>query len=455
MKFREISLVALMLTILSSHAIGQVKDQTKYRRSNLTMVLVEDNDLGKSKDMVINAYNANPFPDKYNQHNIQDKKFATDLLKLTIADYKNAGFYNDTLKSPIDFIKAAKRPLNPIKKLNPEGTIGVVEPSKPELVNMYIDKYIKEKNVAKQVAGTWFNRKPNGDMDWELLKERAMYSATADEKQSGTSQNVTDRLIKDVDIIGNSYVVFNKMEFYANEPVARVIRDAAKIEINKQLAGKPAFLLDKALAGIDKVYETTKEGYTVKCNTYLYQLDWNEQIAKTVNNLFFNNNTIANRAQIWDTTNIFKLKFVGKTTVFSIVTFKLGEKRTEEQIITLQVKRTMDNALAKLQKEYVQFRPVSPIADINPLRAKIGMKEGLEPGQKFELLKIEFDEFGIPKYKNFGSVTVDKKAPIWDNRQGAEPQLDAQGNPIPEVPFTTFKGGKKAEAEVNFIRLVK
>ena len=67
MKFREISLVALMLTILSSHAIGQVKDQTKYRRSNLTMVLVEDNDLGKSKDMVINAYNANPFPDNTGQ----------------------------------------------------------------------------------------------------------------------------------------------------------------------------------------------------------------------------------------------------------------------------------------------------------------------------------------------------------------------------------------------------
>jgi hypothetical protein len=87
--------------------------------------------------------------------------------------------------------------------------------------------------------------------------------------------------------------------------------------------------------------------------------------------------------------------------------------------------------------------------------AKIGMKEGLEPGQKFELLKIEYDEFQIPKYKNFGTVTVDKKAPIWDNRQGAEPQLDAQGNPIPEVPYTTFKGGKKAEAEINFIRLVK
>ena len=135
MKFKETSLVALAFTILSSHAIGQVKDQTKYRRSNLTMVLVEDNDLGKSKDMVINAYNANPFPDKYNQHNIQDKKFATDLLKLTVADYKNAGFYNDTLKSPLDFIKAAKRPLNPIKKLNAEGTLGVVEPSKPELVN--------------------------------------------------------------------------------------------------------------------------------------------------------------------------------------------------------------------------------------------------------------------------------------------------------------------------------
>ena len=99
MKFREIVLVSIALTILSSYSIGQVKDQTKYRRSNLTMVLVEDNDLGKSKDMVINAYNSNPFPDKYNQHIIQDKKFSTDLIKLSISDYKNAGFYNDTLKS--------------------------------------------------------------------------------------------------------------------------------------------------------------------------------------------------------------------------------------------------------------------------------------------------------------------------------------------------------------------
>jgi len=67
------------------------------------MVLVENNDLGKSKDMVINAYNSHPFPDKYNMHSINDKKFSIDQMNLTVQDYKNAGFYTDTLKKITDF----------------------------------------------------------------------------------------------------------------------------------------------------------------------------------------------------------------------------------------------------------------------------------------------------------------------------------------------------------------
>lgn len=447
MKINKNTILSLLLG-LTFTSIAQPND-VKYRRSNLTMVLIEDDDLGKDKDLVIKAYNSNPFPDKYNQHEIADKSFNTNQLKLTVKDYINAGFYKDTLKTPLDFLKAAKKPLNKPRFLNNEKTIAVLEPSEEELTNIYVNKYIEEKKIAKQVVATWFNRSKDGKlMDWSLLKERALYSATASEKSDDTEQALIDKLIKDVDVVGNSFVVFNKMKFYENEPVARMIRDAAKNEIMKQMAGKPEIIVKNAIAAIDKTYDLTKEGYTVQCNTYLYQLDWSELTAKKTQDYFFNNNLIDKRSQIWDTTNLYKMKFVGKTISGSIV---VGGKKSIQEIIDLQVKRTMDNAMAKLQKEYVVFRPVSPIASVNPITAQIGTKEGLEPGQKYEILTAKYDEFGIPKWVRKGKIKVDKKFPVWDNLPGAE-QKDAQGNPLPAA--STFKGGK-AEIGLDYIRLLK
>jgi len=445
-----LSLTALF-AVFSQVSMAQ---ETKYRRSSLTMVLVENNDLGKSKDMVINAYNSHPFPDKYNMHSINDKKFSIDQMNLTVQDYMNAGFYTDTLKKITDFLKAKKKyPLNKIRPLNPDGSIGIVEPTKEELNNIYVNKYISDKKIAKQLVASWYNRTADGKMDWELLKARALYSASEFEKEGESKQALTDKLIKDLDVIGNTFVVFNKMDFYENEPVARIVRDAAKSEAIKSFTGKPEFLLKKALETVEKVYDKTKEGYTVKCNTYLYQLDWSEDVSKKTYNWFFNSN-VKNTKEIWDTTNIYKLKFVGKTTTGSIVTFKIGETRTEEQIISLQVKRTMDNALAKLQRSYPVFRTLTPVSTTNPLTAKIGLKEGVEPGDKYEVLKSVTDEkTGIAEWKSIGKISVDKKEPVWDNRPGAEPLLDASGNPVPEKAFTTFKGGKNA-TEFNFIRFV-
>lgn len=433
---------------------GNSQEELDYRRSSLTMVLIED-DLGKSKDLIIKSYEANPFPDKYNNHEIKDKKFDPSSMQLTIEDYQRAGFYNDTLRTMKDFLMAKKKPLNSIRYVAADSSAAVLEPTKKELLQIYLDKYIREKDLAKQLVATWFNRKDDGSMDWSVIQERGKYSASAEKRDDAKEAALETDFLMDWDLLSNTYTIFNKMEFYENEPAAALIRDAAKAEAMVQLAGKPEVLVNKTMDGIDKVYEKTKEGYTVKCTSFLYQLDWNEEIAEKAKNYLFNNNIDSKMA--WDTTSIFNMNFVGKITSSSIVTFKIGETRTEEQIIDLQIKRTMDNALAKLQKEYVQFRPVSPISSVGPLTARIGMKEGLEPGQTYEILAIEFNEFGLPMYKQIGKVSVDKKAPVWDNRQGAdqEPNLDESGNPIENPEFTTFTGGKKAEPFIHFLRLVK
>lgn len=450
--FLKKTIVLLFLSGSVTQSYSQ-NSPTDYRRSSLTMVLIENNKLGKDKDLITKAYYANPFPDKYNNHIISDKVFDPEKLKLTVQDYLDAGFYKDTLKTVKDFLGAVKKPLNPLRYVAIDSSKAVQEPSPEELNNIYIQKYIKEKGLAKQIVSSWFNLKPDGNYDWELIKERGRYSASAQKIDQANSAAQASDFLMDFELIGNTYTVFNKMTFFENEPAARLIRDAAKIEAAKKLAGKPDVLLQKAYQGIDKVYNKTKEGYTVICNNYLYQLVWNDSIAQKAKTDIFNAPTV--NMQAFNKSDIFKMVFVGKITVSSIVTFKIGEKRTLEQIIDLQVKRTMDNALAKLQKEYVQFRPVSPISSIEPLTAQIGLKEGIEPGQSFEILEQSFNKFGLPVWKSIGKVSVDKKAPIWDNTTGAEAKLDEKGMEIKTPSFTTFKGDKKAQVGLNYIRLIK
>lgn len=446
------TLMSLSLGITSAQ---ESKNALEYRRSSLTMVLAEDDGLGKSKDMVIKSYESYPFPDKYNLHQINDKKFDPASMKLTVEDYRSAGFYNDTLRTFKDFMLALKKPFNAVRYVAADSSAAVLEPSDKELLQIYLGKYIKEKGLAKQIAATWFNRKADGSMDWSVIQERGKYSASAEKSDQAESAALQVDYLMDWDLLTNTYTIFHKMEFYENEPVARLIRDIAKVEAMKKLAGKPEILITKTMEGIDKIYETTKEGYTVKCNAFLYQLDWNEEVATKAKKYLFSNTVDSKTA--WDTADIFKMIFVGKITSASIVTFKIGEKRTEAQIIDLQIKRTMDNALAKLQKEYVQFRPVSPISSIEPLTARIGMKEGVEPGQKFEILEVEFNNLGMPVYVQKEKITVDKKTPVWDNRQGSDQEqvTDESGASVKAPEFTTFKGGKKAQPGLSYIRLIK
>ena len=78
--------------------------------------------------------------------------------------------------------------------------------------------------------------------------------------------------------------------------------------------------------------------------------------------------------------------------------------------------RNIDKGYTKLQKEYDVFKTKTPIINNDPIEAKIGMKEGLEGGEKFDVLEQVWDKHTQTTiYKKVGQVKVDKKN-IWDNR---------------------------------------
>lgn len=439
-------LFALCVLILLTNVATYAQEALKYRRSSLHTVLVETGSF-PNKNAVVNAYNKYPFPDKYNKHTV-----GAELLpkkNLSVNDFKKLGFVYDTLTNPLKISKALVSQKN-LTYLNQEKSKAVVQPAESDSVLFSINKFIEDNKIASNIVQKWYNVDKNMNYNFDLVMERGQYSASAEDKDIAGKMATGKDYFYDEELIGNTFVIFTKLKFYPNEPVARAIQAYALLQAQEI---KVAMVQKKAVEKANDLYETTKEGYTVVTTSYLYQLDWNKETVQAMKDKVFNETDLTKRKNFFETSDILKLKFIGEQTARTLVTFKLGEKRTEEQVIDLSVKRNIDKVYTMLQKEYEVFRPVTPVSTSDPITARIGLKEGVEAGQKFEVLESSIDKkTGLQSWKSIGSVKVDDKLPIWDNTFGAEP---VQGSTTPLTEFTTFKGGTKCIPGMHFLRLKK
>ncbi len=389
---------AVTISFYSIFAIAQDNQkemkETKYRRSSLHTILMESSGFPK-KDQVINAYYSADFPDKYDNHNIGQKSF------------------------------------------NPEKyTTDTVESKTPEV----IEKYLKDEQIAKKLVAKWYNRQPDGSVDGNLISERGAFNASFLDVKTAAASNMGKSLISAAgeELLSNTFVVVSKMKFVENEPIARVIRDGVILSLNNA----NELVRNIGVKAAEKIYEKTKEGYSVWTTSYLYKLKWTPEIKAIFENEMYADKesiTPAIKAKFDNNTDLFQMEFVGSQKSTTLVTFSLKEKRTEEQIISLSVTRNIEKVYAKLQKNFDVFKPKVPLYTGEPITAKIGLKEGIEGGDKFEVLEAVMDEkTGKIEYKSVGTIKVDGDK-IWDNRKNLGDEAPVEG----AVDRTTFKGGKK------------
>jgi hypothetical protein len=405
-----------------------------------------------NKEAVIKSYNEylnSKFPSKYNRHSVGKETFD---IKINDKDFLAYGYLDDTIKNPIAIagLKSGSVKNNFIW-IGSDSLKAVMIPLSSDSNKVKINKFMAESNIARDIVAKWYNKSSDGTCNYDLIMQRGMYGQGV----LGTNdQELKDKINADLDIVANTFVVVNKLKFLPNEPVARVLRDIAILK-SKEI--KVPALQEKAVQLAQAAYEKAKEGYTVWTTSYLYQLDWNEEVFAKFKTTFLDDSKIDLKTA-WDTTQMFKMKFVGESNASSLVLFSLKETRTLEQIIDIAVNRNIDNVFANLQKDFPVFRPVTPILSGAPMTAEIGLKDGLEPGQTYEVLELSTNKKGAPVWSAVGTVKVDKKQPIWDNRAGAEfePVLAEDGTPITTPRFSNFKGGKsKYMAGVSYIRLKK
>lgn len=123
--------------------------------------------------------------------------------------------------------------------------------------------------------------------------------------------------------------------------------------------------------------------------------------------------------------------------------------KTNEELIEIATIRAVDKNISKLQRTFEDFRVKTPLLSGDPIKAKIGLKEGLEKGDKFEVLEQVLDEDGRTSYKRIGTIKVDKKH-IWDNTFMAEEAENAEQT----EDFTLFKGNSNKYASGMLIRQI-
>jgi hypothetical protein len=399
---------AVTISFYSIFAIAQDNQkemkETKYRRSSLHTILMESSSFPKS-DQVISAYYNAPFPDKYDNHNIGAKSFAP------------AKYSADT-----------------------------VESKTPEI----IQQYLKDEQIAKKLVAKWYNRQDDGSFDYNLIGERGAFNASFLDIKTAEQSNDGKGLLQiaGFELINNTFVVVSTMKFVENEPIARAIRDGIILSLNNS----NELVRTIGVKAAEKIYEKAKEGYSVWTTSYLYKLKWDSSVeAVFYDQMYFEKSQVSaeKKSKFDSDKDLFQMEFIGSQKATTLVTFSLKEKRTEEQIINLSVTRNIDKVFAKLQKNFDVFKPKVPLYTGEPITAKIGLKEGLEGGDKFEVLEQIQDKTGKIEYKSIGKIKVDGDK-IWDNRFNLDEQSKTEG----AIDRTTFKGGSKYSSGL-LIRQIK
>ena len=416
------AVIYFMASLLTINVASAQEAKEGYQRSSLHIINIENLNFDNAAKVQA-SYNKYPFPDKYDDHRISNNSVNLGAYKLTQEEKDALGIKDSELGNALSGALSS-------------ATAGILENNSQ--VKNELDKYIKDKKIAQDLVKKWYSIKDDGAFDFSVFNERIKLSMSEEDKQrvqqAAIAQTEIDKMSEK--LINNTFVVFTKLNFVSNAIPAEAIRQVAYAAADK-LSGMLQTIARKAA---DKIYEKASEGYSVWTSAWLYKLEWNEQIYTDLRKTMSSKDKLDINA--FNAMN-FNLEFIGQEKATSLVTFSLkkGEgDRTEDEIIDLSTVRNVDKVFSKLQREYEVFKPLYQLTGVDPFSAKLGMKEGLEGGEKFEILEIRGGE-----YNKIGTIEVDKNK-VWDNRYGAPKQ---------EIEQTYFKGKNKDAREWFYVRLVK
>ena len=388
MKIRNIAIGLVVSIVISVQA---QETDANYRRSSIYSVLVNHTDQQFASE-IKEAFLQIPVPDKFNDHDLS--------VKVLNLDKKLSG--------------ASSEKENPI-----------------------ITEFLDNNKVASRLVGRWFNRDFfTGQCNMELVKERGLYNATEFDKQLASRSARGMAMLQDAgeDLIGNTFVLVNDIRYVDKNKGAKTASSILKI-FGSIAAAATGTNIDDLTDNIGDMVETIK-GFKVKINTFLYKLEWSDDIATQ----FYQDQygvlpDPTKKANFDAARGNYKLKYVGKVESSGGTTSFLGINEDQPVVMVRKAcQRAIDENVVDLQRNYEEFRTKSPLVSVEPITAYVGMKEGVTEKSKFEVLEVVELENGKHKYNRVGVIQPIENL-IWDNRFMAV----EEGAREATLGFTTFR----------------
>ena len=322
-----------------------------------------------------------------------------------------------------------------------------------------VDKISDE--VAHQLVKKWWSISEDGTVSDTLLFKLACYSATQNQINSaaetvlGAQQSIYNDLGNTT--IANTFIDFTKVDFYESEPIAAFVKNIMYLVASQ--TPSPGDVAVKMAA--EATYKAMKEGYTAFTNNLLYKLEWNDSIAEQ----FYSIWTDANHIDMEKFNNMkFNLTYVGNTKASATCLMKKEDRgQGAQNLVNKTVAKALNRQFADMQRKFEEFRPMVPVMMVNEkgiITADMGTKEGVEVGDKFNLLEPYTNEKGITKYKYVATVKVVKgkgeqfENGVWDNEDLNQAEAaDTEGTDV-EVVGTLLSKFKNANPSM-FVKMTK
>lgn len=384
--------ITLLLILFTSGIFAQVNPKgVKYRRSSLYTLMIDDTSRAHYATIKY-AFMHAPFPDKFNNHNLISRSIVS----------------------------------------NPE--------IKKQEKN--IDSYLNTNEVAKNVVAKWFNRSAKGGFNMNLISERGSYNASEMDARTALLNKRGLALLADAgeELIGNTFVLISEFKYTNKEEVASkatgFLNDALAASLAQGTSGDTAKTRQQIDAA-NKVITELGSGYVIVTTSYLYRLNWTDSISSVFYNQYWTDdaNLDTSKVKAFNKSNIFTLTYIGSEKSWADVQALKSMKIDEDTLIARATVKAADKVIAKLQRNHEEFRTKSPLININPIAAEVGLKEGVEFGDKFQVLEQVMDENGKTSYNKVGMIKASRELGVWDNRYMA----GAEGDTAQSHKYTQFK----------------
>ncbi len=300
---------------------------------------------------------------------------------------------------------------------------------KSELDN--IVQFLNDNKIAHQLIAKWYGRSAKGGFNMNLIKERGFYDASVLDIK--TAQNSVKGLAllaqAGEDLIGNTFILVNDSKYTNKQEVAQTAKS-----ILSSFTSQMGISIGSELTSLG--LDTFGKGFVVATHSHLFKLVWDKETqARFYNELYKTDSEITPELKAaFDNANFFYLDYIGTDKSWADVQSTSYTTKSNGELIGNATIKSIDNVISKLQAEYDIFKTKTPIYSTEPITAKIGLKEGLTKKTLFEVLEKQIDDKGVTSFVQVGTVKVDTKFPIWDNRYGADEENKNQ-----DVDKTHFK----------------